>query len=251
MRKLATTLLATFGFLGTAIGVYANSLIADGRITAKNGEALEIIVGYGTPVEEQAGPINGRISILGKDVLVEFSNFRNIVDGTNHVFADTRFSKFDLIYRDSRLVDLDIEATFNGDANKAGLVSLSGNMEQLNWAVWEDHGDGPVLEQKWSQMGVSTWPREPKNEVCASRIFQSEAKDMPQSTETGCFWMENRKTVGDQRNYCWVDAPQAALTKARCQALDGCSSEGGNESGGGCYKWSDGYAAPRQAWSTQ
>ena len=67
----------------------------------------------------------------------------------------------------------------------------------------------------------------------------------PTDLESTCYWMENYSG-----QYRWVTPPSGFYNgqgKARCQALDSCNG-GGGASGGGCYKWSTGPEAPRQAW---
>ncbi|ABE55365.1 hypothetical protein Sden_2083 [Shewanella denitrificans OS217] len=59
---------------------------------------------------------------------------------------------------------------------------------------------------------------------------------------SSCYWMQNSK------GYPWVQAPQGALTKQQCYSLNSCG-EGGNMSGGGCYKWASGPNQQAQPWN--
>ena len=59
----------------------------------------------------------------------------------------------------------------------------------------------------------------------------------------GCYWMEN-----ESGNSCWIAAPEGAISFEECAALDACNG-GGGESGGGCYKWSDGSDGERTSWA--
>lgn len=59
---------------------------------------------------------------------------------------------------------------------------------------------------------------------------------------SSCYWMQN------SNGYPWVQAPQGKLTKQQCYNLNGCG-EGGNTSGGGCYKWSAGPNQQAQPWN--
>ena len=89
---------------------------------------------------------------------------------------------------------------------------------------------------------------------CGPGIFDEDAlhgdddDDVPPSDcevfeGPGCYWMENLSG-----NYCWVPAPQGDVDFDRCMALDACGEGGGGQSGGGCYKWSDGSDSPRVPW---
>ncbi len=61
----------------------------------------------------------------------------------------------------------------------------------------------------------------------------------------GCYWMENYDDLN-----CWVEAPQGADTDYdTCRAQDSCTEGGGGESGGGCYKWSDGNEGIAANWA--
>ncbi len=59
-----------------------------------------------------------------------------------------------------------------------------------------------------------------------------------------CYWMQN------SAGFAWVDAPQGELTKQQCYNLNSCG-DGGNQSGGGCYKWAAGPNHPPQPWAVQ
>lgn len=58
----------------------------------------------------------------------------------------------------------------------------------------------------------------------------------------GCYWLQ-------ADGACWVPAPPSdATTFERCRDYDSCQMGGGGESGGGCYKWSDGSNGAPQPW---
>ena len=59
-----------------------------------------------------------------------------------------------------------------------------------------------------------------------------------------CYWMQN------SAGFAWIDAPQGELTKQQCYNLNSCG-DGGNQSGGGCYKWAAGPNHPPQPWAVQ
>lgn len=58
-----------------------------------------------------------------------------------------------------------------------------------------------------------------------------------------CYWLR------DDGGACWVPAPPPdATTFERCRDYDSCQTGGGEESAGGCYKWSDGSGGTPQPW---
>ncbi|MEQ8457915.1 MAG: hypothetical protein RLO52_36455 [Sandaracinaceae bacterium] len=58
-----------------------------------------------------------------------------------------------------------------------------------------------------------------------------------------CYWLS------DDGRACWVPAPPPdATTFERCRDYDSCREGGGEESGGGCYKWSDGSEGAPEPW---
>lgn len=61
----------------------------------------------------------------------------------------------------------------------------------------------------------------------------------PAPARAACYWMTND---GAQ----WVEFSEVR-TKTQCFALDSCSG-GQGLSGGGCYKWAPGAAAPAEPW---
>ncbi|MEM7156786.1 MAG: hypothetical protein AAF799_28310 [Myxococcota bacterium] len=64
--------------------------------------------------------------------------------------------------------------------------------------------------------------------------------------EVGCYWQENETGL-----FCWVPAPEGKLSYEECRALDSCTEGGGDESGGGCYKWSEGSEGYFYPWACE
>ena len=51
--------------------------------------------------------------------------------------------------------------------------------------------------------------------------------------------------------FCWIPAPEGKLSYEECRALDSCTEGGGDESGGGCYKWSEGSEGYFYPWACE
>ena len=64
--------------------------------------------------------------------------------------------------------------------------------------------------------------------------------------EVGFYWQENETGL-----FCWIPAPEGKLSYEECRALDSCTEGGGDESGGGCYKWSEGSEGYFYPWACE
>lgn len=200
--------------------------------------------------DEGTFPKDGRVSLLGKAALFVINTGLEVVDFSAN---QPQVKKLDLIYADNEVVGFDVDIQTGLEPNlgkkgdyEVGIVSAVGTQDGITVNFTEDHGGtAPISYGDWpfEPFGRSVERRSNRPECNEfSWVEDTRAEKFTLSFEEGCFWMEN--ITG---SYCWVDAPQGKVDKARCKQLDSCSG-GDGESGGGCYKYSKGYAAPRLAW---
>lgn len=80
--------------------------------------------------------------------------------------------------------------------------------------------------------------------LLALLLLSSGCNAVEKKENYSCYWKENYS-----KKYEWVSAKsvyKGATNKKKCFELDSC--DGGLGKSGGCYKWSSGPNAKRQAW---